>query len=58
MMVKPAIGLRIARAKHVFNMSMGYQIQKTTATSIDWGGGTTTDKITYRRWSIGLGWEF
>lgn len=57
-MVNPAIGLRVARAKHVFNMNVGYQVQQMIASSSDWGGGTTTDKITYRRWSIGLGWEF
>lgn len=58
LMVNPAIGLRIARAKYVFSIDGGYQIQKATAFREDWGGGTTTDRISFRRWVIRVGWEF
>ena len=55
-MVNPAIGLRIAREKSVFNLDVGYQLQKVTVESNNWQ--ITTDRITYRRWVLRLGWEF
>lgn len=56
LMVNPSIGLRIARKKSVFNIGVGYQLQKVTLHSNNWQ--ITTDRITYRRWALHVGWEF
>lgn len=56
LMVNPSIGLRIATEKSVFHIDIGYQLQKVTLKSNNWQ--ITTDRITYRRWGLRIGWEF